>query len=379
MKRTKAILMIGVITVMLFALTGCGKTTIKLDKYVTITSEGYDSMGTASYDFDYDAFVKDYSGKIKLSKNSSELSGWGLLTSETLEELLLDCCVDQKLDKTSDLSNGDVVTLKWNCEDTMAEEYFNVKLHYSDIIYTVKGLKEVGTFNPFDHLTIAPDGIAPNGSVSLNPNYDKSEMQYITFSSSKNSGLSNGDTITITADIQGSKDSFVSNYGVILSPTEMEYTVNGLKSYATSAVSIPEDTMSKMVNQGKDVFMSEIATSWIDGYEIKSIDYLGNYFMTLKEGQSGDNNYLYLVYKIDFIEIDGNEYKFYYQVKFKNIITDGNGNCLVDLSDYEKTSDTFEYADGKYNALGYNTVDSLYETVIQPEVERYTCEKNINN
>jgi len=37
-------------------------------------------------------------------------------------ELLLDSCVKYELDKSKELSNGDVVTLKWNCEDNLAKE-----------------------------------------------------------------------------------------------------------------------------------------------------------------------------------------------------------------------------------------------------------------
>ena len=46
---------------LIFSLSGCGKKTINLDKYMTITATGYDTMGSASYEFDYDS-----DGKIRI-------------------------------------------------------------------------------------------------------------------------------------------------------------------------------------------------------------------------------------------------------------------------------------------------------------------------
>ena len=141
MKKTKGLLLLGITVIMMFVLAGCGKKTVNLNKYVTITTEGYDSVGRAKCEFDFDSFKKDYSGKIKPVKNNSELSAW-IFSGETYDELLLEFCTEGELDKYTGLSNGDVVTFHWDCKDSLAEEYFNVKLKYSDIKYKVKGLKK---------------------------------------------------------------------------------------------------------------------------------------------------------------------------------------------------------------------------------------------
>lgn len=65
----------------------------------------------------------------------------------------------------------------------------------------------------------------PYISVSITPNYDRQEMQYIKFTADKENYLHNGDTITITASISNSVDTFVENYGVVISETERTYTV----------------------------------------------------------------------------------------------------------------------------------------------------------
>jgi hypothetical protein len=45
-----------------------------------------------------------------------------MLTGISPAELLLDSCVEYELDKSKALSNGDTVTLKWDCEDDLAKK-----------------------------------------------------------------------------------------------------------------------------------------------------------------------------------------------------------------------------------------------------------------
>ena len=68
MKKTKALMILGILAFAVFTLTGCGTKTIDLNKYISVDVDGYDSFGKASATFDYDAFRKDYSDKIKLVK-----------------------------------------------------------------------------------------------------------------------------------------------------------------------------------------------------------------------------------------------------------------------------------------------------------------------
>ena len=52
-----------VVALILFATK---KTTVNLNKYITVSFSGYDTLGRASYDFDTVAFRKDYKDKIIL-------------------------------------------------------------------------------------------------------------------------------------------------------------------------------------------------------------------------------------------------------------------------------------------------------------------------
>lgn len=133
------------IVVAMFVLTGCGKTTVNLNQYITIVCGGYDSLGTASFTFDYEAFEKDYSGKIKLnSKNNDEMKLLSLLSEGSSAELLLDMCVSQSLDRTGNLSNGDTVTITVSISgsvDTFVENY-GVVISETKRTYTVENMPQ---------------------------------------------------------------------------------------------------------------------------------------------------------------------------------------------------------------------------------------------
>lgn len=373
MKKLNYVLVIITAALSLIVISGCKSNGIDLNKYITIRTEGYDSFGKAVCEFDRSAFTEDYVKTVSGRGKSGNNENFYIADADSL----MNECIGYTISEASNLKNGNTIELMWDCNDEIAYEDFGVELRYSDITYTVKDLDEVEVLDPFAYLTIETEGVSPHGVINLYPDYKKSEIQYITYSPSKTTELTNGETITITASTQGSIDSFVKLFGTILEPTEIDYVVEGLDSYVMSASQIEEDVLTNLVTKGNDVFISYTETGWVKGYEIESVDYVGNYFLCLKDGFSGDNNYIYMVYHITFIEIDGLEYDFYYYVRFRNLILDHDGACIVDLSDYEKTTNTYHYNDDKYSTNGFGTLDSLFDTIIQPMIERYSCEFNI--
>lgn len=369
---------------LMLLLTACGTTTIKLNDYISIEVNGYDSVGTASYIFDYDAFLEDYGSTIEInSNNNGELTSYGLSLGETPAELLLEMCIGGDVDVSSGISNGDVVTYIWDCDDSMAEAYFNCKLKYSDISYEVSNLEEIGTFNPFDNIDIEFTGISPDASIFVNDNSGLAEMQHISFSADKDSGLSNGDTITITANIDGDVESFANEFGVIPEPIEQTYTVEGLKSYIASSSEITSEALDKMKQQAKDQFMADDAKNSGDNEKLQSFKYIGSYFLYRKDGMSGDVNYIYLVYKVDYISL-GQPVTYYYFTRFKNLILNDDGTCSVEITDYETPDNRYHpniELTGGVIALwydGYKTLDDLYKDCVQSNADSYTYEKNIN-
>lgn len=404
MRKLKQVLLACVLGIVAVALSGCGSTTIDLNKYVTIEAEGYDSMGRLNVTFDYDAFEKDYDGKIKAKVKSSDGGTAAeialvLALGDEVVDTFLSYCVDYKLDKYSELSNGDAVNFKWNCEDKDAERYFNVKLKYSDIKYTVKGLTKVATFDPFEYVSVEFSGVSPYGTAAISQKNDKTEMQNISLSADKSSGLSNGDKVTVTAGLWN-VDSFVEQFGVVPSPLSKEFTVEGLPSYVSSVTEINEgtlDTMKQTVENDYKNLVDNRTDGWLvywgRDYErdkLVSFTYQGNYFLTRKTaGFTGwePRNSLYLVYKVDVVvynlydkEASGNPGSFYYFAKFNNLALNGDGTLAVDLNQYERPSHNCYFSTGDWvdtEFKGYSSLDALYEKCIQSVQNDYTFENNI--
>lgn len=115
------------------------KTKINLNDYINIEYDGYDTYGRASIDFDSDKYFED------LQKASSSFKK--VYMSEGANNLLsyyydMIDSLDYSLDKNSELSNGDTVTVSFEFDNEAAAK-FKIEYVGEPTEYTVEGLKEV--------------------------------------------------------------------------------------------------------------------------------------------------------------------------------------------------------------------------------------------
>ena len=102
------------------------------------------------------------------------------------------------IDKTSNLSNGDVINLKWVLSDTLTdlEEVLKIRIKAEDTTIMVDNLKVLDTFNPFDTITVEFTGMSGSGEISI-----KNENTIgLNLIADKYNELSNGDVVTIRVD-----------------------------------------------------------------------------------------------------------------------------------------------------------------------------------
>lgn len=368
------------------------KTTINLNDYVTINFSGYDTVGRASYEFNEAAFYEDYGDKVKLVKKDSELKELYSYLSDNMPcEILLYSCVDGELEQSSGLSNGDAVVYKWNCNDELALENFNVKLKYKDIETEAKGLEQAKLVNPFDSVNIVYTGIAPNGSAKIEYNSNEQIIKSVYFEVTPDTGLSNGDEITVRVQSSGDESYYIENYGAILAETEKVYTVEGLDCYVQSASEISEDMLGKMKKQAEDSFYAQ-TSDWIESVSVTNVSYIGNYFLKPKFNDGWSyHNYIYLIYKIDTAfenDMHSENLSFYYYVKFSDIMQLADGSCSVDLSNYNAPSlwngFTHEYKWGNnWNEKitltypGYESLDTMFNKLVTSVISDYEYENNV--
>ena len=113
---------------------------------------------------------------------------------------------------------------------------------------------------------------------------------------------------------------------------------------------------------------------------LKELTYVGNYFLSKKEGARGDENLIYLIYKVG-AEFEGEIYPLYHFIKFSNIMVSGDGSCTVDLNNHETATHRYNIdpPEGYISVYyyGYETLDELYGDCVLSQIDSYTFENNV--
>lgn len=382
--------------------------TIDVSKYMTLSADGYNTVGKLNIDFDTDKLEQDYGKQIttrfkKQMKNlKDDTFGLSSLTASLYDgyeaDLFAETCATGSADKTKNLSNGDVVTYTWDDNSDEAEEAFGVKVKYTDITYTVSGLASVNTFDAFDGVDVEFSGISPDGRATVNSLPTAAEAQGLYYTLDENSGLSNGDTVTLT--VHSNRDDFsdcIDKYGAMPQATEKTFTVEGLNEYVTSADTLSDSVLVSLQNQAEDVFKSYAAQRFSNGQTFKGMTYLGNYILTPKNKDSwGDKDRIVLAYQVtvhhDYTSELNTTYdaddSFFWYITFNNVSKDANSNIASGLNDYD-TPTTFVKIDSgvqKYSFssstktweyYGYASLDSLYNAAVNQYVENYNHQDNV--
>ena len=382
--------------------------TIDVSKYMTLSADGYNTVGKLNISFDTEKLEKDYGKQIatrfkKQMKNlKDDTYGLSSLTASLYDgyeaDLFAETCATGSADKTKGLSNGDVVTYTWDDNSDEAEEAFGVKVKYTDITYTVSGLASVNTFDAFDGVDVEFSGISPDGRATVNSLPTAAEAQGLYYTLDENSGLSNGDTVTLT--VHSNRDDFsdcIDKYGAMPQATEKTFTVEGLNEYVTSADTLSDSVLVSLQNQAEDVFKSYAAQRFSNGQTFKGMTYLGNYILTPKNKDSwGDKDRIVLAYQVtvhhDYtselnMTYDADD-SFFWYITFNNVSKDANDNIASGLNDYD-TPTTFVKIDSgvqKYSFssstetweyYGYASLDSLYNAAVNQYVENYNHQDNV--
>ena len=364
-------------------ITGCGRASINANDYLEVNIDGYDTVAQASYSIDYEKMIEDNAEAFGIDeKSGSEMLGLEMLMEEHL---------DGKLDKTSELKNGDEVVFKWDDNAAASiEEKYKVKIKLSEEKITVKDLEEAQKFDPFEFVNVVFDGISPNGSVKID---EKSEIPVkgISFTVDKTDKLSNGDKIKITFGSDScTDDCFIQGY--VPEATEKEYTVEGLASYIQKIDEVPKDAFDKMDAHAQDVMKAHVAESWSDSEGLKEMKLIGNYMLTPKDSSlsTNVNNSLYFIYKMTAKDVlkpdDPNAtFDYYYYSVFSNIVILADGTCSFDLSGmkHAEGSSAFGIKSGevvtrdRYYYWGYEDLDSMFNKLITANIDKYSYESTV--
>ncbi|MBR5967648.1 MAG: hypothetical protein IK001_03515 [Lachnospiraceae bacterium] len=237
-----------------FILTACGKIELTADDFVEFTDEGYDGIGTSKAEFDYKEMLKDVKDKMKDERYSAAKK---ILKNVTLSP-----------ETAKNVSNGQTITFEWDIdEDDIKELEDECKLivKFNDVEHKVKDLTPLKEVDLFQNLDISYSGYDTMGTI-----YYWYGESYVEYSFDKKEGLSNGDTVTVTAALDSwytgtykDLNAFMAERGEKPASLTKEIKVEGLtelKEYS------PFQSVSLKLSGMDGAGEAAIATDWSDSY-----------------------------------------------------------------------------------------------------------------
>ena len=354
--------------------------TIDLNKYTTVTFEGYDGYGTADVEIDWKAIEERYGEYISLTKSAKEaLGGWADYY-EPVEalELFVDC----SLDKWNKLANGEDVSLSFGIDEEYGKA-LNCKLKFKDVSVKVDGLDAVASVDPFEKLSVSFSGV--DGYGYMNMEYNGPVFSDYDFEVVDAYNLSNGDEIKVVFSSDVTK--YVGSEGVVPSVTEKAYTVEGLGHYMAALNELPEKDVETL-SENSRLVVDKYVGGFSSATTVESIKCLGTYFQFAKDASNRDHNYYGVVYKITGHiqpeeDVAAEAFANYVSVEYPNIIIQGDGTASYSY-DYSTLTESYyskrvQYGDNywdyhTYYFYGFTNLNDLKDYHVLTSTDRYDYE-----
>lgn len=361
-----------IIVVVAIVLVATHKTKINLNDYITVEFTGYNTNGEAEVDFDYTSYYDDLIKASPSFKNAYNGSYSGMFSAyyDMVDS------VDWELDESSGLKNGDVVTVTFEFDNEAASK-FKIEYAGEPTEYTVEGLKEVKTIDPFDGVTVEFTGTSPDVRAEVKCTNTDEVYDNIYYDLSKSYEIKVGDKITVT--VTNDPEYFIEEYGCAFTTTTKEFECKGVDQYVSKVADIKPETLDSMKTQTEDVINSYFAgdSKYISLSDLK---FEGTYFLYAKDGAWTWNgkNQLYVIYSG---KVKSNEEKkqfdettVYFPVRFTDIMQYADGTQYVDLkSNSIEGETTLKY--GYYSEVkGYTSKADMYNDLVVSKKADYTEE-----
>lgn len=347
-----AIAVIG-ITVLLVLLLGSSKTTIDLNERTHITLTGFNGEGVLSASMDTDdAYTAFF---------------------ET---------VDVEFSKSTNLTNGDEVTITYTYDKKVAKEY-KIKVKVADMHYTVGNLvdaKPVSKNELFDGVDVSFEGIAPMVEATLvtNKNEFSDIVSYEIIGDQQY--YDEGDTVKVRAIFD--EEELAEKDYVAEVPSEQcikEYVVEDVDRYVTDIDEITDEMMASLKKEALSLFTDAneygmrifcdagLVPVYIDKkttFKWNSPNYISSYLNVLKDesfGKTGTHvNDIKLCYESVISQADGKACKAEVVVRYENIIVRADGTVDLNLESGDIIS--ADRRDSHIKALVNNVIDDDYES-----------------
>ena len=365
-KRSKAPLFI-ILGVVLLALAAVAvwwfflrnqKSDIALSKYISADFTGVDGFGSINAYLDYDELQKDI---------------WTAMGHETAD---MDDVKSQKdlalvyqftgqlyasISQKDGLSNGDKVKVSIDVPQDIPDELC-IRVTDSEKEFTVEGLQAVQSFDPFGGIAVIFEGMDPFVKADYERIKTDDLYYYVDFSLDKTTGLSSGDTVTVTATYN---EEYLREMGYRVTADTQTYTVVSDGAYILDASQLSQALLDQLDTQSKQL-QQEQAAGWIDVAKLEDMSYIGYAFVADPEfdpDYDTKSNNLLLIYNV-YISTDDGPLLLYEWFGYENIEQDAQGNqyagydSVYQVSDFGVDSRVWT-ANQKYYITGFGTIDEM--------------------
>ncbi|MBQ8248144.1 MAG: hypothetical protein IJZ42_13530 [Lachnospiraceae bacterium] len=318
-----------------------------LASYVSVSSTGLSGKGTATLVVDWDAIKLDVLGGVP--SGGTALEDYNKMATD------LENSISFVLSQTSDLSNGDSVTVTIICNENASIAY-NVRM-YESFTVELDGFINQAEIDLFENLHISFVGFSPNVSIELRNLSENEFLKTVTYTTDKKEGLALGDEIVVTATFS---QELADSLGYIPLSTVKTYKVDNVAYYPYSYSEYPADLVKELTTLSTEI----VNNRWDDYYSVvlsvfgSSVDrnaYLEEnvadiqiqtpelleIFVLSRNDTSGSwfgsYNYLFFVYKTVINDsVLGKATDVYQCVVFSDIFVDETGAAVYSQVNTEK-------------------------------------------
>lgn len=317
--------LILMLTVLLAALSGCGKTKLNYTEGMSMEFSGVNGKGRAELIGDEDdptEMVPRYLRELIADKKISQ-NDWQALMD-------IGDAITCEIDKTSGLSNGDTVTVTFDVDKSVLEKY-KLTAEPATLTFQVEGLTEVTEITPFRDFQISFDGISPDAYVKEYTKQEEIDGTTVYYSiEGPNGPFRDGQEVTICAKL-------TDNEAYHLTEETRTFPVSGVEKYISDISELQSGTLDAM-REKADALLSEQIQNWQGYFSYSGFDFVGYEFWSRQEDSiMGSPNAVYLYYKINAND-NGTPFDTYYYVGFNSVLQHLDGSQEVDLGSVQKPS-----------------------------------------
>ena len=228
-----------------------GPRSLEITNYIKVSFQGNNSQGTATITFDNAAFQKDLASSLHINIRNA--------TEDDIQKMnvVVSATSGCGLDKTNGLSNGDIVTFVGSIDQASIDAAgINIVITAAPVQFTVSGLRETpilssDTLFADENIQVVFTGASPDIKVTVtNISEDDYIKNYVEYTVSPAYGLSDNDTVTVTANCDESR---AAELGMaITTENTKEYSVTGEGSYITDVEKLTSEDINKLRGAAED-------------------------------------------------------------------------------------------------------------------------------